>query len=267
MISFETILIIISIILSAFLLGLLITKNRLMPKFKKLKAVKEEKYLNKIVNFFLIAVVLMQVVIIIVHTVQVQRIPMANVYEFCLLLPTVIFMVTLWNSRQGGNLYIIFAILTIVFNIGCIFIGGGHGETMEILDSFWLPIHVFAAMLSYSVFAITFLVAGYGLIKKNRASEKDCYHLIRGIGLPALTFAIISGAMWAESAWGRYWGWDPKETWALITWVMYMVYLHLRTKKIFVYKGALLMVIIGFLLVIFTFFGVSYLMEGLHSYS
>lgn len=91
---------------------------------------------------------------------------------------------------------------------------------------------------------------------------------------PFLTLGIITGSVWANQAWGRYWGWDPKETWALITWIIFAIFLHLKyaggwmgiKPKHLPYVRALIAVI-GFLAVIFTFFGVNYLLSGLHSYA
>ena len=86
------------------------------------------------------------------------------------------------------------------------------------------------------------------------------------IGFVLLTLGIITGAAWADRAWGRYWGWDPKETWSLITWFIYGAFLHARLLR--GWKGAKmsLVSIIGFIAVIFTYLGVNYVLSGLHSY-
>jgi len=81
-----------------------------------------------------------------------------------------------------------------------------------------------------------------------------------------LTIVIISGAIWAEYAWGRYWSWDPKETWSLITWLVYAAYLHARFTYGYKGKRAAGMSIVRFAFVLFTFFGVNYVLAGLHSY-
>ena len=88
------------------------------------------------------------------------------------------------------------------------------------------------------------------------------------IGFPIFTLgALIFGAVWANYAWGRYWSWDPKETWALITWIVYALYLHARIMRGLKGKGAAWISIIGFLATMFTLFGVNYLLAGLHSYA
>jgi cytochrome c-type biogenesis protein CcsB len=84
--------------------------------------------------------------------------------------------------------------------------------------------------------------------------------------MPFLTLCIVTGAFWAENAWGTYWSWDPKETWSLITWLIYTSYLHARLMANWRGKKAACLSVAGFLAVIFTFFGVNLLLPGLHSY-
>jgi cytochrome c-type biogenesis protein CcsB len=91
------------------------------------------------------------------------------------------------------------------------------------------------------------------------------YRLIT-IGFPLLTLAIITGALWAESAWGSYWRWDPKEAWSLITWFIYVFVLHARLRVGWKGKKAAYLSIIGFVVVLFTFFGVNLLLKGMHTF-
>jgi cytochrome c-type biogenesis protein CcsB len=84
-------------------------------------------------------------------------------------------------------------------------------------------------------------------------------------GFPLLTLGIITGAVWAEYAWGRYWGWDPKETWSLFTWFLYAALLHQRLVVGWRGRKAAIMAIAGFLAILFAFLGVRYLLPGLHS--
>jgi cytochrome c-type biogenesis protein CcsB len=86
-------------------------------------------------------------------------------------------------------------------------------------------------------------------------------------GFPLLTLGIITGAVWADNAWGRYWGWDPKETWSLITWFLYAAMLHQRLTVGWRGRKAAIMAIAGFLAVLFTFLGVNLILPGLHTYS
>lgn len=141
------------------------------------------------------------------------------------------------------------------------------------LRSGWLDFHVSTAIISYTMFLFSFafsvmLLLG-GKKKYKNLPETDVLNewAYRAciIGLALLTIVIITGAVWAEYAWGSYWSWDPKETWALITWLIYAVYLHLRLRGWSETKVAWVNVI-GLLAVLFTLFGVSYLLPGLHSY-
>jgi cytochrome c-type biogenesis protein CcsB len=88
-----------------------------------------------------------------------------------------------------------------------------------------------------------------------------------GIAFPLLTLMIATGAYWANQAWGSYWSWDPKETWAAITWLVYAGYLHTRITRGWRGRRAAWFAIIGFAVVIFTFFGVTYLLPGMHAYA
>ena len=92
------------------------------------------------------------------------------------------------------------------------------------------------------------------------------YRII-GLGFPLLTIGIIAGAVWANEAWGSYWSWDPKETWAAITWLVYAGYLHMRITRGWRGRRAAYFAILGFAVVMFTFFGVTYLLPGLHAYA
>ncbi|MCL4439242.1 MAG: c-type cytochrome biogenesis protein CcsB [Eubacteriales bacterium] len=153
---------------------------------------------------------------------------------------------------------------------------------MPALQSNWLTIHVATAMVSYGAFALSLGTSIMFLIKQNMENNKsksdfnkrmptldildDISYKFIAVGFPLLSIVIVSGAIWAEYAWGRYWSWDPKETWSLITWLVYAAYLHARFT--FGWRGsrAAWMSILGFIFVLFTFFGVNYLLSGIHAY-
>ena len=147
-------------------------------------------------------------------------------------------------------------------------------ELMPALRSAWFGIHIGSAVFSYASFILTGCVGlRYVLMQKKGGAEKKrlaqmdylIYRLV-GFGFLFLTIVILSGAIWAEQAWSAFWTWDPKETWALITWIIYAVYLHLRLRR---KKDASFLawyVIIAVPVVFFTFAGVNTLLPGLHSY-
>ncbi|MBW2038438.1 MAG: c-type cytochrome biogenesis protein CcsB [Deltaproteobacteria bacterium] len=151
------------------------------------------------------------------------------------------------------------------------------------LRSYWLPIHVTFAFLGDAIFALAFCAGVIYLIQERLVKSKRAGALSQRlpslevldeinyrsltIGFPLLTIGIITGAVWAEYAWGSYWSWDPKETWSLITWLLYAALLHQRLTMGWRRKKAAIMSIVGFGAVLFTFLGVNLLLEGLHTYA
>ncbi|MFH2218476.1 MAG: c-type cytochrome biogenesis protein CcsB [Pseudomonadota bacterium] len=147
------------------------------------------------------------------------------------------------------------------------------------LKSNWLIAHVFTCFLGYAGFAIAFGTSIMYLLKQTDPEGKnsilahlpdakildDLTHQMVMFGFLFLSIGIITGAVWANSAWGSYWTWDPKETWSLITWFIYATLLHARMMRGWHGKRIAYLSIIGFLAVLFTYFGVNYL-PGLHSY-
>ncbi len=136
------------------------------------------------------------------------------------------------------------------------------------LKSNWLTIHVLTCFIGYAGLTVAFVSSVLLLCKKKEDVKLDVlsYNMI-AFGFLFLTLGIISGAVWANSAWGTYWSWDPKETWSLITWFIYAIYLHVRLRKGWKGSYAAWLSVAGFLAMIFTYFGVNYLLSGLHSYA
>ena len=146
------------------------------------------------------------------------------------------------------------------------------------LKSNWLIAHVVTCFIGYAAFAIAFGISIMYIVKKRSASEGGLldrlpdskvldeliYQLVM-FGFLFLTAGIITGAVWANSAWGRYWGWDPKETWSLITWFIYSTLIHARMMRGWRGKRIAWLSVVGFMAVLFTYFGVN-LLPGLHSY-
>jgi ABC-type transport system involved in cytochrome c biogenesis permease subunit len=142
---------------------------------------------------------------------------------------------------------------------------------MPALQSYWLVLHVTLSFVGESFFVVAFVCSITYLAtrdeERRRSLDRLTYTAI-AIGYPIFTAgALIFGAIWAQSAWGSYWSWDPKETWALITWLVYTAYLHTRFVKRLRGKISAVLAIVGFAFTIFTFFGVNYLLSGLHSYA
>jgi len=151
------------------------------------------------------------------------------------------------------------------------------------LHSVWFLIHIVAAAVSGAAFNVGGVMSILYLIKK-RAEDRDKVHgylerlpssrkidLIAyrflAFAFPLWTFTVVAGSIWAEYAWGRYWGWDPKETWALVTWVIYAGYLHARSTAGWRGSKAAVIAIIGLASFWFNFIGINLLVSGLHSYA
>jgi cytochrome c-type biogenesis protein CcsB len=148
------------------------------------------------------------------------------------------------------------------------------------LKSNWLIAHVITCFLGYAGFAVAF---GFSIMYFVKPQNPDATSIFAKLpswelideltyqmvvfGFLFLTIGIITGAVWANSAWGTYWSWDPKETWSLITWFVYAIFMHLRMMKGWHGKHLAWVSIIGFLAVMFTYFGVNYVLSGLHSYA
>jgi ABC-type transport system involved in cytochrome c biogenesis permease subunit len=138
------------------------------------------------------------------------------------------------------------------------------------LQSYWLVLHVTMSFIGEAFFTVAFVASIVYLTAKDDERKKNVDRIIYttiGIGYPIFTAgALVFGAIWAKSAWGGYWSWDPKETWALITWLTYTAYLHTRLVRKLRGKLSAIISIVGYLFTLFTFFGVNYLLSGLHSY-
>ncbi|MBI2070979.1 MAG: c-type cytochrome biogenesis protein CcsB [Elusimicrobia bacterium] len=149
------------------------------------------------------------------------------------------------------------------------------------LQSYWINIHPLILMACYGIFANAFGLSAAYLVQewqiRSRRPREFAWQIpslevldrlsykIIFLALPALTIGIVMGGIWAWNAWGRFWGWDAKETWALITWMIYIIYLHLRLARGWQGRQAVYINLLGFASVLFTFFGVNYLSK-LHGY-
>jgi cytochrome c-type biogenesis protein CcsB len=141
-------------------------------------------------------------------------------------------------------------------------------------NSLLLSLHVAAAVVAYGSFAVAF-VAALMLVRKPVESQEgiaqdaamleELSYRAAAVGFPAMTLVIVLGALWADVAWGRYWGWDPKETASLVAWLIYAGYLHARVLRGWRGRRAALLLVLGFIAVVLTFFG-NYVFQSLHAY-
>ncbi len=219
-----------------------------------------------------------------------DRWPWGNMFEFvvaiCLCsVGAFLFAAFRYKARYLGT----FVLLPVVLLLGIAarWLYSEAGPVIPALHSYWIAIHVSAAIVATGAFmvsgaaGITYLVAHRSEMKR-AAGEKVAgiaaklpapelldrvSHRFIVIAFPLWTFAIIAGAIWADEAWGRFWGWDPKEVWSFITWVVYAAYLHARATAGWRGTRTAWIGVAGFACLMFNFFAVNYLFSGLHSYA
>ena len=218
------------------------------------------------------------------------HIPLANFYEALVSLSWTT-MIIFFYIEFRYKVKLMGALVFPIISLAMAYASLSPGVQSEItplipaLQSNWLTYHVLTCFLAYSAFAVSFVTsivylfkagsherAGQPPVKSTdvmpslEAIDEIIYKTI-AIGFLLLTVGIITGSVWANYAWGSYWGWDPKETWSLITWFIYAAFLHARLTRDWRGKRAAMISIAGFVCVLFTFLGVNYLLSGLHSYA
>lgn len=213
---------------------------------------------------------------------DIGHIPISNLYEvfilFCLITALLyLHYEQLFKTRQLGGFVLVVINAAVGFILWYTF--DRHANEIQplvpALQSYWMKIHVPANFIGYGSFSLAAMVAGAYLLAKRGilASRLPAPHVLDdlmykaiAVGFAFFTIATILGAMWAAEAWGGYWSWDPKETWALIVWLNYAAWLHLRLMKGL--RGSMLAwwALVGLLVTTFAFLGVNMFLSGLHSY-
>ncbi|HEX8001390.1 MAG TPA: c-type cytochrome biogenesis protein CcsB [Mycobacteriales bacterium] len=210
----------------------------------------------------------------------VDRVPWGNMYEFSSMV--CLFAVGAWLAliaRQplrhlGG-----FVMLPVILYLGiaAMVLYAPAAPLVPALNSYWIKIHVVGAMASSGIFMVGFVAAALYLWRArhperpSRLPSADTLdrvaYRVNAFGFPVWTFTVMAGAVWAEAAWGRYWGWDPKETWSFVTWVVYAGYLHARSTAGWRGTRAAWIAVAGFVSLMVTYYVVNIWVSGLHSYS
>jgi cytochrome c-type biogenesis protein CcsB len=220
---------------------------------------------------------------------SVHRVPWANMYEFsCAAALAMAFaylvLLGLRKKVRWLGLPVSFIVL-LTLGLAYTVLYTDAEELVPALHSYWLYIHVTAAVLSTGAFGVATVATVLYLVKSateegklprlagplervpsSGTLDRTAYRVIAFI-FPLWTFAVIAGAIWAEKAWGRYWGWDPKETWSFIVWVIYAAYLHARATHGWKGRAAAWIALAAFVCVMFNYFGVNTLLSGKHSYA
>jgi cytochrome c-type biogenesis protein CcsB len=218
-----------------------------------------------------------------------HRVPWGNMYEFVLTacLVGVLAWLVLLVRRPVVRPLGLYVTLTLVVLLG---LAGMRLYTtvaplVPALNSYWLKIHVSAAATASGILLVGFVAAAmtlvrygyeqgkrrfpYGLGERMPASDglERLTFRVHAFAFPIWTLAIICGAIWAEAAWGRYWGWDPKETWSFVAWVVYAGYLHARATPSVRRSTATWLAVLGWAAMMINLFGVNLVISGLHSYA
>jgi cytochrome c-type biogenesis protein CcsB len=228
---------------------------------------------------------------IVVRWLQAGRPPFSNMYESLILFAWAIALIYLvleliYGVRVAGAFAAILAVLAIA---AASFFDDTIEALVPALQSNWLVYHVLTCFVGYAAFAVSAAAGIVYLILKARGKapaageksgeSKEFHRVLASFNYEAVRFGflflgvgIITGAVWANEAWGTYWSWDPKETWSLITWIIYAIMIHFKyvsgrfgVKDMNMFYAVCS--IIGFFAVVFTYFGVNFLLSGLHSYA
>jgi cytochrome c-type biogenesis protein CcsB len=265
---------------------------------------------------------------IVARGLSADRVPWGNMYEYSSLLAMLVVVGALvvvegvYKVRSLTGFALMFSVLTMAVAVSFLYVG--PGPLVPALNSYWIKIHVQAAIWGSSLFAlggiatIAYLVvdraerrqaAALGsrtpppimggsvdldasaprpdapddlvpdsaedvatrpssrrLVPSAAGLDRLAYRII-ALAFPIWTFAVIAGAIWAQEAWGRYWGWDPKETWSFITWVIFAGYLHARATSGWKGRRAAVIALVGFVSLLITYYAVNLWIVGLHSYA
>ncbi|MEO5710628.1 MAG: c-type cytochrome biogenesis protein CcsB [Nocardioidaceae bacterium] len=219
------------------------------------------------------------------------RVPWGNMYEFTLAGTfgvSLMYLVLMKRYHLRWMGVAVTGFLVVVLMLDQLVLYQDAGPLVPALHSYWLVIHVLAAIVASGAFATGALALGLFLVKDRatrrgkirpggyltrlpslEALERVGYRL-NAFGFPIWTFAaLVAGPIWAEYAWGSYWNWDPKEVWAFITWVIYAAYLHARATAGWKGKAASVIALVGFASLLFNFVGINFFFGAgsLHSYS
>jgi len=214
---------------------------------------------------------------LIFRTIAVGHGPFSNMYEFSVafswgVLAAYVYFERRYHLRALGLIALPVALLLLLY--ATTIPSTAEPLVPALQNNLLLTTHVAVAIVAYGGFAVAFAAAALHLVGSYTGSRRlprlelldEISYRAVVIGFPFLTLTIVLGAMWANVAWGRYWGWDPKETASLVTWLIYGAYLHARVVRGWRGNRAAWLLVVGFAAVLFTYFG-NLFFGGLHSYS
>jgi cytochrome c-type biogenesis protein CcsB len=240
--------------------------------------------LGKLGFFFSVFGFLLHTLSLFIRVAEFGHPPISNLYESLSFFAWAVVLIYLFiEGRAKIKIIGVFALPFVIFLLGwASFMDSQIRPLPPALRSFWLGIHGGLCFLSYASFTLAFYFGVMYLLQEREVKtkriggfffrlpslavlDKLSYRTVT-FGFILLTLGIISGSIWASQAWGAFWSWDPKETWSLVSWLIYVFYLHARLMRGWRGRKSAYVTIIGFLTVIFTYLGVSFFLPGLHSY-
>jgi len=278
---------------SSFVLSLVTFGYFFSALFYLISFVLKKKGIGRLAAWIIRAIFLIHTGAIILRWIEsyqmgIGHAPLSNLYESLIFFSWTIALIYIWIETKTGSRIIgvfatPFAFLSMAYASFSPNMNSRIQPLLPALQSNWLIAHVITCFLAYAAFAISCSLSIMYLIKKSQAeTPKDRQGLLSHfpkisvldgliyqtiiIGFLLLTVGIATGSIWAYSAWGSYWSWDPKETWSLISWLLYAALLHARMMKGWQGKRIAWLSIIGFVCVLFTYLGVNFILSGLHSY-
>lgn len=223
---------------------------------------------------------------VVLRGVAANRLPWGNMYEFVtssLAFAVIFYLVLVWRYGWRWLGLPVTLLLSVGQGLAVTVFYVAVAPLVPALHSLWFIIHIVAAAVSGAAFNLGAIAAILYLLKDRAAAKGrtggyldrlpeadrlDAFsHGVHKFAFPLWTFTIAAGAVWADYAWGRFWGWDPKETWSLVTWVVYAAYLHARATAGWRGRRAAWLAVLGFVTFWFNFIGINLLVSGLHSYA
>ena len=231
---------------------------------------------------------------VVARGIEAQHVPWSDMYEYSITGAFVAVGVFLIVQRKRDVTFLgagVVGLATIALGLGLTVLYAEADTLPPALQSIWLIVHVSIATICTGIFAVAFIVTGLQLFKDYRESGTPRTEWTRGralrfldavpkpdvlealafrliaVGFVLWTFTVMAGAIWAEHAWGRYWGWDPKEVWSFVIWVIYAAYLHARTTQGWAGRKSAYLALDGFAALIINFTLVNFVFQGLHTYA
>lgn len=229
---------------------------------------------------------------VITRGLSADRWPWGNMYEYSVMVALVaagafLLLLTRERVRYLGAFVLLFVVLFLGLAGTVLYVP--VAPLIPALQSYWIAIHVAAAIIASGTFALGAIVTLLYLLRESydrltgagrrtrvssvgrllppAATLDRVAYRVHAFAFPLWTFAVVAGAIWAEAAWGRYWGWDPKETWSFITWLVYAGYLHARATAGWRGRKSALLALVGFSALTIDYYIVNIFLVGLHSYS